>query len=307
MEKIKIIYYKLSLKILRLRNKFYRLTHKNNFTNKVTIVSSLKYKNKEDINLEYALLKNNIDTIIASWDKDTITNNAIIRSVWNYYNNLEQFTNFITNLPKKVINSKEIILNNMNKEKQYKLFTKYNIPHISTTFIKDNKALNNIDIKEPLVIKPTISAAGANTFKINNNKELKIAIKNYQNKGINYIMVQSYQQGIKDGEISIILLNNNIEYGIKRFPGILTNNCSLNYVSKNDIDKEIIDITKKIQNIKEYQNNTFMRIDLIKENNSYKVLELELLDPALFIETIPNKKERQNMYNKFAQIIKEKL
>ncbi len=48
-----------------------------------------------------------------------------------------------------------------------------------------------------------------------------------------------------------------------------------------------------------------MRIDLVKEDK-YKVLEIELTDPDLFIETIPQKSLREDIYKEIIKSIKQK-
>ena len=66
MKKIKNMIYRLRLKLLLLRNSFYRLV--NSFDKEILIVSSNKYVNKvkEDINLCYYLMKNKINSRIVS-------------------------------------------------------------------------------------------------------------------------------------------------------------------------------------------------------------------------------------------------
>lgn len=58
------------------------------------------------------------------------------------------------------------------------------------------------------------------------------------------------------------------------------------YISINNLDKDIIDTVNNIILIKEYKEAVFMRIDFILDNNCYKVMEVELVDPNLFIETV---------------------
>lgn len=306
MKKIKNILFKISLLIQRLRNTIYRRTHK--FNKSITIVSSSKYKNKvkEDLKLEYYLLKNEVNAKIKSWEED-INDNVIIRSTWGYQNNLDKYTKFINNLSKKVINPKKIILDNMDKEKQYKLFIKHKLPHIDTTFIKNVNDLQNLDISEKTVLKPCISASGQNAFLIKTKKDLNKAIETYKEKNINNIMIQPFIKNIKDGELAIVVIDNKIEYAIIRFPGIFTKAQSLRYIYLEELDQTIIDLVEKIIKIKEYKDTTFMRIDLIKIDDIYKILEIELLDPQLYIETIPDKKERKKVYQEFAKAIKKKL
>ena len=47
-----------------------------------------------------------------------------------------------------------------------------------------------------------------------------------------------------------------------------------------------------------------MRIDFIFDNNCYKVMEVELVDPNLFIETINDSKLKDEVYKSFVKAIK---
>ena len=50
-----------------------------------------------------------------------------------------------------------------------------------------------------------------------------------------------------------------------------------------------------------------MRIDFVKDSDTYKVLEVELVDPDLFIEAIPDSKFKQGIYESLAEEICKKV
>ena len=91
MKKIKNIIYKLRLKLLLFRNFLYRKLNK--YDKRIIIASSNKYVNKvkEDINLCYYLLKNGIYSEIKDWKNISNDENIIIRSVWGYQNEIDDF------------------------------------------------------------------------------------------------------------------------------------------------------------------------------------------------------------------------
>ena len=295
MKKFKNIIYRCRLKGLLLRNNIYRKNHK--FDNELIIASSDKYVNriKEDINLCYYLMKDGINSRIMSYKDIKCSSNVIVRSVWGYQNDLDNFNNFITHRDGITINSTSIIENNISKENQYKLFKKYDIDCIDTKFIYDKK---DIVIDKKSVLKPIISASGNNTYIINDIKDVD-KIEDI-NRGY---MLQPFIEDINNGEYSIILFNNEIMYGIKRYPGVFTNRQSVEYINKDNIDKDIINIIKKVNGIEEYKDYCFMRVDIVDN----MVLELELVDPQLFIETIPNEDLRIDIYKRLVNCIKDKL
>lgn len=46
-----------------------------------------------------------------------------------------------------------------------------------------------------------------------------------------------------------------------------------------------------------------MRIDFVKDITGYKVMEIELVDPDLFIETITDKKVKREVYQKLVDSV----
>ncbi|EDV28339.1 uncharacterized protein TRIADDRAFT_53893 [Trichoplax adhaerens] len=97
---------------------------------------------------------------------------AIIRSTWNYIDNLESFENWIRTVEKKtiLINSADLCLWNIDKNYLFELQEK-KIPIVETIKLNnsDLKNADNIFNKlqtQTIVIKPAVSATAKNTFKI---------------------------------------------------------------------------------------------------------------------------------------------
>lgn len=294
MRKLQKKIYKLRIKLLYLSNSIKYLFARGK---KINIVSSNKYKNKikEDLILQKYLLKEGYHAKIISFEDNYQGNDLnIIRSVWGYHHNVERFLKFINN--NKTVNNKDIIINNINKKKQYQILKENDITVIDTIFLDNIK-----DYKyngKRLVIKPVISASGDNTFIISNVNDLDNV------KELTNIMIQPFISSVTAGEISIIVIDKKIKYGIKRFPGVFTKYKKEEYISINNLDKSIIDTANNIILIKEYKEALFMRIDFIFDNNCYKVMEVELVDPNLFIETINDKKLKKEVYKSFVEAIK---
>lgn len=294
MFQLKRILYRIRIKLLVLRNKisyFFLKKH----SKKINIVSSPKYKNKrkEDLTLQKYLLDRQIPCKIISWEEESDASINVIRSVWGYHKNLSRFKEFLEK--NQTIHSKKIILDNMDKEKQYRLLQNNHIPTIETEFIEDITKLGKVNGKH--VIKPVISASGNDTHIIDEDTKLEEyqEIKNW--------MVQPYISGIQEGELSVILINQKIEYGIIRHPGVFTSYQKEKYVPKEELSKEVVSISQKIKEIKDYQEAILMRIDFIKDQGNYKVLEVELVDPDLFIEVIPDKTKKKEIYQNLVNAI----
>lgn len=294
-------------------NIFYKLNSKK-FDKKVAIITCNKYKDKvkEDILLKIELNKKYIDCDIVSWEEfDNIYDAVIIRSVWGYQNNIKGFIKFLKDLKIsniKVFNDVDIMLSNLNKKEQFELLDKYDIPHIKTEFIsKDN--LNKFEYSDNMVIKPIISGGGNNTYIITNEniknkiktEEIAYKYKDVLNEVNNYLMIQPYVKETKNGELSVVYIDNKISHGVIRYTNTFSNN---NLIRIIDLDcyKDAVIISDKVNNITEYK-SLYKRVDLVKINNTYKVMEVELVDPDLFLEYRQNRKALKY----FANVIKNRL
>lgn len=286
--------FKLRLKLLYLTNNL-KYFFKDGVS--VNIVSTTKYKNKikEDLMLQKYLLKEGYRSKIVAWEDNEYADVNIIRSVWGYHHNTEAFMKFINE--NNTINNKYLIQENIDKRKQFELLYRNDVEKIDTTFV-DN--INYYRYKgNKIVVKPVVSASGENTFIIENEEDLNKV------RNLNNIMIQPYMPGISDGEISVITINRNIRYAIRRFPGVFTEYKKEEYISKFDLDKSIVDNVRKIILIEEYKKAVIMRIDFVKDNEGYKVMEVELVDPDLFIESIPDDKLKKEVYEELAHSVEK--
>ena len=240
MRQIQKILYKIRLKgtcfVNTIRNFFLRGKEP-----KVNIVSSLRYKNliKEDLYLQKYLLKRGVPCKIISWEEGNDDSFGVIRSVWGYHKNLTAFKEFLDK--NKTIHSKNVILENMNKEKQYHLLVSHHIPTIDTEFIEDITQLKPSSFKR--VIKPVISAGGDDTHMIDSDTNLE------SYKDLKNWMVQPYISSISEGELSIIVIGKEIKYGIIRHPGVFSSYQKEKYVPVKEISSEVLNFVQKIQNI----------------------------------------------------------
>lgn len=317
---------KLKLILIRYLVDIYCKFFANDNRNKVALVSCYKWKNKvlEDIKLKYYLSKIHIKADIIAWEEKidyTRYDAIIIRSVWGF--EYEDFRKWLKNVSKKVkiINRYDLINNNFSKNNQFEILDKYDIPHIPTKCIKNsNDIMQNIqniwDLNyhdyDKLVVKPDISESGENTFILTELINIQKSIKpeelkfKFPNQNMS-LLIQPYIEEIQNGEFSIILFNKKISHAVIRYPGVFTSSYSITEIEFNDIPSEIIQITKKIINLDEFNGFAYIRLDFIKKDKNYLILEIELIDPLLFINSIKSKKKQIRAYEMFSNEIKHQL
>ena len=307
----------------------YDLLKSNSYNKIVAIVSCDKWKNKslEDLYLKHSLNKQNCKVDIISWEDKTIDYSKydliIIRSIWGFQENktkFEKWLNMLETQKIKVLNPINVIKNNYDKEIQFDILNKYNIETIKTFFLPINKNIKSriLDLKTNndlennlIVLKPTISEGskdvylvGDNRYEFNNIIDINEVYNKYKNNK-SKLMVQPFMKEIFDGEYSICCINNKITHGIIKYKNAFTKTNMIKYIPDDKIDHKIIEIVNNILNIKEYKDNLFLRIDFVKQKKKFLVMEVELLDPNLFLEFVADRKKRKEILNFFAEQIIE--
>lgn len=276
----------------------------------IIIASSQEYcdKIKEDLFLkEYIEYVKNRKCIIQPWEnlykyvnnKDII----ILKSIWGYHKEYRLFLKNIKILSQKnvkLINDYKFIFWNSNKhiylddiQKQISIINFISFRFIDfTNFNHLFRYINNtflINKSKQYVIKPSISESGDDIHIINTISDLQyLYLKLKNNK--NVYLIQPLIEEAKNGEYSVIIICAVIMYGIIRFPGVIFQKKRSKYISLEMLDKNIIKEVNTIINLISHifkEVPVIMRLDFIKVKKRYYLLEVELIDPDLFLKYVP--------------------
>ena len=256
---------------------------------------------KEESLIVSELKRLNISCSRVAWDIDDDLSNFdffIFRTTWNYFEKLDQFVLFLNKHKARgvtMINSFEHILWNLDKKYLLELRSKgINIPKSQLIKKQSNCNLLNIMTKnnwENVVIKPCVSAAAWNTYKVSLNlvsqfeglfKDLLCA---------HDMLVQDYQKNIESiGEISIVIIDGVYLHAVKKiakagdfrvqddFGGTVHKYSP----SKNEIDFAL-SVVGAIETLPIYA-----RVDIILDNSMGLALsEVELIEPELWFRECP--------------------
>ncbi|RFS26723.1 hypothetical protein DVR12_02750 [Chitinophaga silvatica] len=269
---------------------------------KIAIVSYKKLEkftqgvtNDEDADLITFLKSKGLDVVPAIWNDEMVDwnsfNVAVIKSPWDYHNHLTEFLEWLNKLEKlniKVLNPVEIIKWNSHKEYLSDI-AKNGLPVIPTEYLHKGSAFEDrfFDLfgTDKLVIKPCVSAGAQNTITVNKNtlKEHKAEIENLL-MAEDYI-VQPFAEEIKNGEWSFLFFNGKYshctlktpkegDFRVQHYHG-----GSISYPTPNPVHIEQAETF--IQSLS--QPTLYARVDGVVINNSFKLMELELIEPYLFL------------------------
>ncbi len=285
---------------------------------KVGIVSCNKWINKikEDLYLKKELLTLGIDSNFISWEDSNVDYSEyeclIIRSIWGYQDKLEQFYKWLEDMKQKkitMINSLELIENNIRKDVQFNILHRNGIPTVKTNFIYEKDILGSIsstifeairkqfDNTNLFVVKPIISGSGNNTYLIdlmgNNNRpnniqisELNKLMSDIIKEKNNGLMVQPFISEIDSGEISSIFIDGQNTHNVRRYSPIFHE--KKNQELEKNITSVMLELARRIESIPEYQGYSYMRVDMVEHNKQPTVMEVELTEPDLLTRYIPD-------------------
>ncbi|PIQ66348.1 MAG: hypothetical protein COV96_02015 [Candidatus Zambryskibacteria bacterium CG11_big_fil_rev_8_21_14_0_20_42_18] len=276
---------------------------------KIYIASSEKYVGKihEDIYMRDACRNMRLFSEIATLSDITNISESsdvvILKSIWGYHLHYKEFIKEVSRLKKKgviLVNDYNFIFWNIDKYKYLNEINHMNV--IPTASLQLNGLDTTSEINsvisetcrrfnaDTLIIKPSISESGYLTFKYNknNNNEMVVAAL-FNNRQLNFI-AQPYRSSVSEGEISVIIINGVLLYGIKRFPGIFTDKLDPVYLNLSNVPRTIQNETVALRNffLKRFRTlPNICRVDFVRVDTGYEILEVELIDPDLFFRYIP--------------------
>ena len=257
---------------------------------------------REDELVINALEGKDLSVIKKDWNDPNFnwnnTRSVLFRSTWDYFDNFEQFKKWFdkTRNTCLMINSSETI--EWNLDKHYLLdLQKHQIPIPNSEFIKRGSSVDlSLLMQEKnwneIVVKPTISGAAKNTYRLK-----KEDINQFDStwKKLIYqedFIVQEFQNNvIKKGEVAMMVIGGKYTHAVLKkakegdfrvqddFGGSIAK-----YSPSEKMVKLAEQCTRIISPIPSYA-----RVDIIWDNSGdLAVSELELIEPELWFRLDPN-------------------
>lgn len=294
--------------VILTEKRYLKPTKKNWYINQVLEEDSILFEEIKKLGLKVGRKDWNDENFI--WNNTKL---AIFRSTWDYFDKIIEFTSWIKSNKSKTtfLNSYELIRWNINKSYLNEL-KENNINIAKTKFI--NK-YNFTTLKElfhktkfkDAVIKPSISGAAKNTFKINLNNYLEHEnlFKNLIFNENSEMIFQEFLYSIyRNGEISLIVINGQFTHAIKKIAK------KGDFRVQDDHGGKVINHIATKKEIEFAENcikkcpfkPIYSRVDIIYDNNNeISLSELELIEPELWF-----RKNRRSA-RKLAKAIKNNL
>jgi len=233
----------------------------------------------------------------------------IIRTIWGYHEDVMRFSQLIEEIQQLDLltwNPPEVLVQNLNKEYLGEL-SESGIPIVPTRYLSHEEELDSIyeeTVWRDVVIKPTISAGAKHTWRSNpdhlkeDKEKLAPLIERMD------FMVQPYLKEVGiEGEFSYIFFSNGYRYAVKKLPKEGDYRVQVQFGGKYSLHEADGDEWRQISEIRDRLNLPFlyMRIDGIWIGTEFQVMEIEMIEPDLYLDLHPEG------VSAFAKAILEKI
>lgn len=254
-------------------------------------------------------------TRVVVWDDSTVDwtqfDLVIIRSTWDYFSQLPRFINWLNELEAMgvpVLNPVESIRENIHKF-YLKELEERGFSILETEFLEANSvvsltALMSARQWEEVILKPAISALAHNTYRIGNGdiEEGQQKLNGLLSGGD--VLVQAFcPEVLTTGEWSMVFLGGKYSHSVLKCPkegDFRSQQYYGGHLSFDSPPKVAIEMAQKLVS-EEYSHLLYARVDGVEVNGHFYIMEVELIEPRLYLEAEPG------LMEKFADLIVARL
>lgn len=241
----------------------------------------------------------------------SVYTHAVLKSPWDYFDKFPQFNDWLTrleNLNIKILNPYDTI--RWNSDKHYLAdIQKEGLSVTPTQFCEKNtlpdlKSYFQILGADELVIKPTVTGGSKNTFRFTKQSVLEIEVLIHHLLKEEAFMIQPFLKEIEDeGEWSFLFFNGDFSHSLlkKAKSGDFRVQHYLGgTIHPQTPSEEQISIAKQYADLFA-KDCLYARVDGVYVNGTFNLMELELIEPFLFLFTHPQ------AYENYYKALKETL
>lgn len=226
---------------------------------------------------------------------------AIIKTTWDYIDKFEEWNtwlNKIEQLEIKLLNPVAVVKWNSDKHYLHDI-DKAGLVVTPTRYCEQNTKPQLTDFfktfnKSELVIKPTVSGGSKNTFRFNAENVAEIQVQIHELLKEEAFMLQPYlEEIVTDGEWSFLFFNGNYSHSLlkKAKSGDFRVQHYLGGTihPQNPTEQQIATAKQYVDQFA--KSCLYARVDGVMVNGKFNLMELELIDPFLFLFTNPSSYE----------------
>jgi hypothetical protein len=243
------------------------------------------------------LMERNVIVDVVAWDDPDIEwqtfGAVIVRSTWNYHRQVQQFLRWLETLDQaqiRVWNPSDVVRENVSKKYLIDL-QNAGIPIVPTVFIPQNaktqlRSILQKENWEHVIIKPEVSASAYQTISAGLNTASSDQTKLDEILKTSGALIQEFRNEITEtGEWSLIFFERKFSHAVLKHPrdGDFRVQEELGGVIQAAIPSD--SLIQQADRILDKVNGEFLyaRVDGIVADDKFLLMELELIEPSLFM------------------------
>lgn len=245
---------------------------------------------------DVALLSHLPEAELAAWDDPSVDWAAYdlvaLRSTWNYTDHLDDFLAWAARVSEvtTLINPLDII--RWNTDKRYLAdLDQRDLPVVPTTFIAPGRPVDT-DLGGTIVVKPSVGAGSAGARMFRNAPDDARAHLDTLHRAGKVAMIQPYLEQVDiSGETAMVYLDGRFSHAARKaaiLSGAMSNATGL-YADEEISACEATAAERELADrvVATLPPLAYTRVDLLPTDDGPVVLELELVEPSLFLYTHP--------------------
>jgi glutathione synthase/RimK-type ligase-like ATP-grasp enzyme len=257
-----------------------------------------------------ALRATGVTTDVASWDEDRdwgAYELVVVRTPWDYFDRLTQFLEWAAGVEREtaLVNPADVL--RWNSHKGYLAeFTAKGVPTVPTRLVPGN----SIDVAdqvrevpwEEIVVKPAIDGGARHAWRgLRDDPSLSRVAERLTDHGDD--VVQPFVPAIVDGERSLVFLGGRFSHAVRKVPKP-GDYRSQRHLGGSEVEHEpdSAELQVALAAMAAVPGRlTYARVDLVDWEDAPVLIELEVIEPDLFLRDVPERVDR------FVEVVQEEL
>ncbi|MHC1559731.1 ATP-grasp domain-containing protein [Actinomycetospora sp. C-140] len=239
-----------------------------------------------------ALAERGVDAADAPWDDDTVdwagADLVAVRTTWDYTERRDAFLAWAARVDAatRLVNPRAVL--EWNSHKRYLVeLAEAGVPTVPTTLL--DAGTRPPELRGTVVVKPAVSAGGRGTY-LGRAEDLHDTVAGLLAAGD--VLVQPAVESIgRDGEVSLIRLGDTWSHAVRKLPaagGFLVHEKYGGALADHTPTTREVEVAEAALARAPAADLAAARVDLVRLDGEPVVMELELIEPELFLRRAPD-------------------
>ena len=257
-----------------------------------------------------ALRAAGVSTDVVSWDEDRdwgAYELVVVRTPWDYFDRVTQFLDWAARVEREtsLVNPADVL--RWNSHKGYLAeFTAKSVPTVPTRLVPGPSTDVADQIREvpweEIVVKPAVDGGARHAWRgLRDDPSLSRVAERLTDHGD--VVVQPFVPAIVDGERSLVFLGGRFSHAVRKVPKE-GDYRSQRHLGGHEVDHEpdSAELQVALAAMAAAPGRlTYARVDLVDWEGAPVLIELEVIEPDLFLRDVPERVDR------FVEVVRDEL